>query len=153
MAVLITAFVAGGCLLLVQAVHILKTGSVLWFFIPAPSEGSSHRLSRSKRAGGALLFGGPGCALLVLVAVAAVRNDKSAILSLIAADFGEFVGGLFFFTFGLLVVLWPGWMLRAIQAWYPNVDLRIESVPMRGFIRVLAALVMAAGLFLLSLVK
>jgi len=153
MAIVMTAFAAAAFVLLLQAMHVLKTGSLLWFFISAPPPPISDARTTSNRVLGVVVYGLPGCALLSLLVYKAVTQGKSAILAAPAADLGNLVGGLILFTLSFSIVLWPRWMLKSVQASYPNVDLKIETGLMRAFMRVVAAGVMGLGLLLLSFVK
>lgn len=55
MGVVITIVLATACLLLVQAVHIVKSGNIQPFFLPQKARGEAAKLPTAKRIGGVSL--------------------------------------------------------------------------------------------------
>lgn len=153
MAIVVTLSAAIACLLLLQAVHILRSGDAQMFFLPKRPRDVSSPISSSTKTAGALTYGVPACAIFSLLAYAAVKNGKSAILAWLAANSGNVVGGVILFAMGLSAVLWPDWILKGVQAAYPNADVKLESGFGATLTRVLGALLLGFGLLVLSVIK
>lgn len=151
MTVVIIIVIATACLLLLQAIHILKSGDMQLFFFHPRGQNLTGKLSTGKKVGGVLIYGVPACAIFSLLFFAALKNGTQKLLSWFAVDSGDIIGGVILFTVGLLAVLWPGWILRAVQAANPDADIKLETVFGMGMTRVLGALLLGFGLFLLSI--
>jgi hypothetical protein len=153
MAVIVTLSAATACLLLFQAIHILKSGDTQMFFLTRKPRSVPGQTGSSRRVAGALMYGVPAGAILVLLAFAAIKNGKLAILSWLSADSGNLVGGVILFTFGLIALVWPDWILKGVQAAYPNADLGMNGGFGAALTRVLGTVLLGFGLLVLSVLR
>lgn len=151
MAVVITIVISTACLLLLQAIHILKSGDTHPFFFPPKGQNHAGKLSSATKIGGILIYGVPACAILSLLVFAALKNGTQKILIWFTADSGNIIGGFILFIGGLLAILWPGWILKGVQAANPDTDIRLETAFGTRLTRLLGALLLGFGLFLLHL--
>jgi hypothetical protein len=133
---------------LIQAVHVIGSGDTVPFFSRTrrrPDQG----ISGARRWLAAALTGVPGCAMVGILTVATVENPM--IRKSLLADPGNAVGGLALCSLGWSGVLWPGWVVRSLRRAYPTADVNLERPSVVPLIRMLAAMNLAAGLWLLSL--
>lgn len=150
MAIVVTMSAATACLCLLQAIYILKSGDMRMFFLAKHPGDVSRWVSTAQKIGGALTYGVPAFGIFSVLAYAAVRNGKAAILAWLAPNAGTFFGGVIIFTGGLSFMLWPNWWLKQVLAAYPNTNVDLESRFLIVFTRVLGALILGLALFLLS---
>ncbi len=153
MPVVVILSLATACLLLVQAIHILKTGDTHLFFLSKTREGLRRQTLASTKVGAVLVYGAPACAILLLLFLAATRSGGTAIMRRIAEDFGNLFGGVLLFSIGLLGVLSPTSILKGVQAAYPSADVDRESGFAAVLTRVLGAVLLGFGLLVLNVVK
>ena len=153
MPLIVVVSAATACLLLLQAIHVLKTGDTQMFFLCQRPRFPSNQTRSVTRIAGALMYGAPACAIFALLAFAAIRNGKAAILSWFSASAGNLVGGVILFTIGLSAVIWPDWILKGVQSAYPDTDVGVRAGFGAALTRILGAVLLGFGLLVLSLLK
>jgi hypothetical protein len=138
MAIFISAL-ATACLLLLQGIHILKTGDIRMFFLTSKSQDYPNSIRFTRRLAGSLIYGAPACAIFALLIFAVMKNGRHAMISRIATNSGNFIGGVILFTLALSAIIWPDWYMNGLQAAHPSVDIgRYEGLG-RGLLRVIGA--------------
>jgi hypothetical protein len=153
MAIVITISVATALILLGQAVHVLTRGQTQIFFLHNKRLQGKTTLRMPMKIAGALMYGIPGCAVLLILTVAIVKNGPSFVLARIAADIGNLIGGVILFAAGLLALFRPDVVLGWAAAAHPDVAVKLDTQFGGVLTRVLGTLLLGFGLLILAFIK
>jgi len=149
MVLVIIGSLVTACLLLLQGVHIFRNGNMRPFFEqPGDLRGSQQSLSSGARFAAASLYGLPSVAILCILTLALLRNDRHRLFEWLAGHIMSLVGGLFLLSYGLVALLRPDVVLRWIGSAYPDYDMGQRNPTVQHFVRGLGAFVSAFGLFI-----
>jgi hypothetical protein len=149
MAFVIIGSLATACLLLLQGIHIFRSGSMRPFFEQPSHLGGVHpRLKPGTKFAAASLYTVPSLAIFCVLIFALFRNDTHQLRDWLAGHVIALLGGLFLFTYGLLSLLRPDVVIRWIGAAYPDYDLGERNPSVQYFVRGLGVFLSAFGLFI-----
>lgn len=147
MAFVIIGSLVTACLLLLQGVHIVRSGNMRPFFEQPTGEAHSS-LKTSARLAGASVFAIPSLAVFGILLVAFLRNDVHRLVDWLTGHVMPLVGGLFLLIYGLVAVLRPDVVIRWVASAFPDYDLGARNPSVRHFVRGLGAFAVAFGLFI-----
>jgi formate hydrogenlyase subunit 3/multisubunit Na+/H+ antiporter MnhD subunit len=149
MAFVIIGSLVTACLLLLQGVHIVRSGNMRPFFEQPGDLGEAHpSLKTLARLAGASLFAIPSLAVFGILLVAFLRNDVHRVFDWLTGHVMAAIGGLFLLIYGLVALLRPDVVIRWIASAFPDYDLGTRNPSVQHFVRGLGAFVVAFGLFI-----
>jgi hypothetical protein len=137
--------------LVVQIVHVIRTGDTWPFFASKSPRHRSGRASGRALTGAVLLLGAAAAGILVILATTLAKDGVSPLLAWLATRPGDAIGGNAVFWLGFSGVLWPGYYLKGVQDAYPNADVNlVDSEYARFLTRALGGLMLVLGLSLVT---
>jgi hypothetical protein len=149
MAFVIVGSLVTACLLLLQGVHIVRSGNMRPFFEQPGDLGAAHSsLKTPARLAGASLFAIPSLAVFGILLVAFLRNDAQRLFDWLRGHVVALIGGLFLLIYGLVALLRPDVVITWVGSAFPDYDLGARNRSVQYFVRGLGAFVVAFGLFI-----
>jgi hypothetical protein len=151
MVLVIIGSLVTACFLLSQSVHILKNGDMRPFFEqPGNLRASVPCMKRGARFAATILYAVPGIAIICILMLAVLKNDRFRLFDWLADHVIGLAGGVFLLTFGLISILRSDIVVRWVGSAYPDYDLGERNPSVLRFVRGLGAFISAFGLFVLK---
>jgi hypothetical protein len=136
-------------MLLLQGLHVLRSGDLRPFFEPpVHSLPSRATLALDRRIAGAGLYIVPSIAIFWILAGTLYRHGMHRTLAWFSDHGIGLVGGLFLLTYGVVTLMRPDIVAHTIRRTYPDEDLAGNAV--YRFLRILGVLVSVLALFILK---
>jgi hypothetical protein len=151
LAMIVTLWMAVGCVLALQGIHILRSGDREFFFLRSEkARCTTPELSLYSRLASASMYLVPALAMTGLLAAGLYRTGFTVFLKWTEGRFGGLAAGIFLFVVGLLAVFRPWMVIMWVKAAHPDFQIEGKTGSYLVFVRLLAAFIVAFGLFLLA---
>lgn len=125
--VIIGSLLTAGILLL-QGVHVLKTGNMRPFFLQSKASSTAVYLKRSARLGFGVLYLLSSAGILYVLAFILANYGSDRLLEWLGGHIISLFGGVFLLIYGLTAVFRPDVVLRWVVAPYRDgLGIRLES--------------------------
>jgi hypothetical protein len=144
------AFVIIICLIVMyafvnQAIYILRTGQITWFFGKSVYLHTPLKLWRKIYY--AIIHLLPASAIVVIWMMALIKADKTRVLAWMRDHLGTLLFALFFLVYGFLYLVWPDRMLRWNIRTHPEIA---DNKSVIVIARIIAVFMIGSGLVILA---